>query len=258
VTAAVQSALLGRRVRLWPVVMVSAAIHAGLIVMAALERPAPVIDLQQKPIVAKLVRLGEKRPEAWLPRKEPAGAPPAPAPQAAPPIPVAKPEPQPPPPAPAPPSPKPKEAPAPKPKLASPAPRSSAGNDVLASVLSKVKREKAAAEPVYGDPEGDPLGDASEAAAGDHYLALVERALRESYVLPVTISERDRLHLRATVLLFIDAEGKILRHAFESRSGNEGFDAALERAIGAARLPPPPQELRQKYRTEGLGVIYRP
>jgi colicin import membrane protein len=257
VSAAVQSPLLGRRDRLWPLVVVSAALHAGFIVLAVVARPAPVIDLQQKPIVAKLVRLGQKRPEAWLPRKEPAAPPPAPAtPQA--PIPVAKPEPQPPPPAPAPPSPKPKEAPAPKPKpRPAAAPRSSAGNDVLASVLSRVKREKAAEEPVYGDPEGDPLGDASEASAGDRYLALVQRALRESYVLPATISERDRLHLRATVLLFIDAEGRILRHTFESRSGNEAFDAALERAIDAARLPPPPMELRQKYRTEGLGVIYR-
>jgi colicin import membrane protein len=255
VTAAVQSPLFGRRERLWPLVMVSAAIHAGLIALAVIVRPAPVIDLQQKPIVAKLVRLGEKRPQAWLPRKEPAGPPPAPAPQA-PPVPVAKPEPTPPPPAPAPPSPKPKEAPAPKPKPAA-ASRSS-GNDVLASVLSRVKREKAAEEPVYGDPEGDPFGDASEGSAGDRYLALVQRALNESYVLPATISERDRIHLRATVLLFIDAEGRILRHTFESRSGNEAFDAALDRAIEAARLPPPPAELRQKYRTEGLGVIYRP
>jgi colicin import membrane protein len=111
---------------------------------------------------------------------------------------------------------------------------------------------------VYGDPEGDPLGDASEAAAGDRYLALVERALRESYVLPATISERDRLHLRATVVLIIDAEGRIVRHTFESRSGNDAFDAALERAVSDARLPPPPEELRQKCRTEGMAVTYRP
>ncbi len=251
--AAVQSPLLGGRERLWPVVIISAAIHAGLIVLAALERPAPTIDLEQKPIVAKLVRLGEKRPEAWLPRKEPAAAPAAPAPEAVP-LPVAKPEPK---PAPAPPTakPKPKEAPRPKPAAASP--RSSAGSDVLSSVLSKVKRDKAAAEPAYGDPQGDPRGDASEGSPGDEYLALVERALRDSYILPATISERDRVHLRATVLIFIDGEGQVLRFAFENRSGNDAFDSALERAIRAARLPPPPQALRQKYRTEGLGVIYR-
>jgi colicin import membrane protein/protein TonB len=121
-----------------------------------------------------------------------------------------------------------------------------------------VKRDKALSEPVYGDPAGDPLGDSSEASAGDAYLALVERSLRESYVLPATLSERDRMYLKATVILYLDADGQVRRYAFETRSGNDAFDAALERAIRAARLPPPPPELRRKYRTEGLGVVYRP
>jgi colicin import membrane protein len=243
-----QSPLLVRRERLWPVVLVSLAVHAALIVGAALHRPAPQIDLAQKPIVAKLVRLGEKRPEQWLPRKE-AAPPPAAAAE-----PVALPSPQAPPAPPAAPAPRAKPAP----PRARPAPQPAPGRDVLASVLSRVRRDKALSEPVYGDPSGDPQGDASEASAGDQYLALVERALRESYVLPATISERDRLHLKATVVLYLDTDGRVLRHAFESSSGNGAFDAALERAIRAARLPPPPPELRQKYRNEGLGVVYRP
>ena len=121
-----------------------------------------------------------------------------------------------------------------------------------------MKRENALSEPVYGDPQGDPLGDSSEAGEGDQYLALVVRSLRESYVLPSTISERDRVHLKATVILYLEADGQVLRYAFESKSGNGAFDAALERAIRAARIPPPPSELRKKYRDEGLGVVYRP
>jgi colicin import membrane protein/protein TonB len=77
-------------------------------------------------------------------------------------------------------------------------------------------------------------------------------------VLPSTISDRDRLHLKATVVLYLDSDGSVLRYAFESRSGDSAFDAALERAIHAARIPPPPAEFRQKYRNEGLGVLYRP
>jgi colicin import membrane protein/protein TonB len=251
-SALAQSPLLARRDRLWPIVSLSLAVHAAVIALTMLHKPAPLVDLEQKPIMAKLVRLGEKRPQHLLPRIE-AAPPPAAAPEA-PPVPAAKPEPAPRP------APVPKAqptAPAPKPK---PAQRTAAssGGDVLSSVLSRVRREKALSEPTYGDPQGNPLGDASEAGEGDQYLALVERSLRESYVLPATISDRDRLHLKATVVLYLDSDGSVLRYAFESRSGDSAFDAALERAIHAARIPPPPAEFRQKYRNEGLGVLYRP
>ncbi len=247
------SPLFSQRERLWPVILVSLLVPAGLIGAAVLHPPTTRIDLGQKPIVAKLVRLGEKKPQQYLPRKEEAAPPPAPA-AAAVPIPTAKPAP-PPPPAKAVAA---KATPAaPKPAPAGRKAPENGRGDVLASVLSRVRKDKAA-EPVYGDPNGDPRGDASEAEAGDQYLALVERSLRESYVLPSTISERDRMHLKATLVLYIDADGRVLRFAFENRSGNGAFDAALERAVHAARLPPPPPELRSKYRNEGLGVLYRP
>ena len=245
-----QSPLFGRRERLWPLVVVSVLAHAAVIAAALLHKPSAQIDLEQRPIVAKLVRLGEKRPQQFLPRKEEAAPPPA----AAVPVPVPAQKPQPPAPPAAPVAQAKPTAPAPK----APAPKAAGKSDVLASVLSRVRRDKALSEPAYGDPQGDPLGDASEASAGDQYLALVERSLRESYVLPATISDRDRLHLKATVILYIDADGQVLRYTFESKSGNGAFDAALDRAIRAARIPPPPNDLRKKYRNEGLGVVYRP
>ncbi len=73
---------LSRHDRMWPAVGASVLAHAFVIVWAlSRQTPAP-IDQGQKAIVAKLVRLGEKRPEEWLPRKEappPPAAPPAPA-----------------------------------------------------------------------------------------------------------------------------------------------------------------------------------
>ncbi len=247
------SPLLAPRERLWPVVLVSLAAHVGIIAVAVVHPSAPPIDLQQKPIVAKLVRLGEKRPEQWLPRKEAPAPPAATTPQ---PVPIPSAEA---------PKPQPKTAPVPVAKPVEPpkpvpnrGPTKSGRTDVLASVMSRVEKEKVRSEPLYGDPSGVPGGDATEAGPGDQYLALVERALRESYTLPATLSDRDRMTLKATVVLYVDADGSVLRYAFETRSGNSAFDAALERAIRAARLPPPPAELRRKYRTEGLGVLYRP
>ena len=122
---------LARKDRLWPAVLVSLAVHAGLAAVAIVRRPPP-IDLGQTPIVARLVRLGEKRPEEWLPQREaaPEPAPPAPAPGA--PAPPAAPAPG-------------KTAaaakPSPRTAPAQHAGKPAGGGDPLASALSRVKRD---------------------------------------------------------------------------------------------------------------------
>lgn len=243
-SAAAASAL-GRRDRLWPAVVASAAIHLTFGGWLLAHRGAPDLEPGQKPIVAKLVRLGEKRPESYLPRKEAAPPPaaPAPAPVAVP-VPGAKA-------APVLPGAKPKEPPPPK-----PAAEGKARGESLASVLSRLEREKAAEEPRWGDPTGDAEGDSEEAGEGDRYLALVHRALQSNYRVPATISDRDRLHLAATVVLHIEPNGSIRDFKFERRSGNDAFDEALERAIRATRLPPPPPTMKDAYRRVGLGVNF--
>jgi TonB family protein len=127
------------------------------------------------------------------------------------------------------------------------------GRDALAQVISRF--ESTAPE---GSPDGDPLGTESDGDVGDRYLAAVTRALQETYTLPSTISERERMYLTATVLLFIEPDGRVARWQFAQRSQNPVFDGALERAIQTARVPPPPPEMAQRYRTQGLAVLYRP
>jgi colicin import membrane protein/protein TonB len=236
---------LGRPARIWPALLVSALVHGGLAAWALVRRAGPELDYGQKPLVAKLVRLGEVKPPQLLPRKEAEGPPPAPAPSA--PAPVVAPH-----------TPPTKSAlTAPKAKSAPAAPvNGTAGGDSLARVMSRLERDKAAEAPRWGDPSGDPTGDASEAAEGDRYLALAVRALQENYRVPSTISERDRLHLRATVVLLVEPNGTIRDFRFEKRSGNDSFDAALERAIRATRLPPPPTPMKDAYRRVGLGVNF--
>jgi colicin import membrane protein/protein TonB len=122
-------------------------------------------------------------------------------------------------------------------------------------VLNRVKKE-VAAEKQWGDPDGDAAGD-SDTAEGDRYHALVERALRSSYDVPSTISEQERLYLKATVLLYVEPEGTVTRWRFLERSGNPAFDAALERTLRATRLPPPPEAQRDFYRRTGLQVTFK-
>jgi colicin import membrane protein/protein TonB len=244
---------LSRRDRLWPAVSASVVAHAFLVVWALARQAPPPIDLEQKPIVAKLVRLGERRPEEWLPRKEappPAPAPARPAPAAVPvPVPAA---PAPPRTATSSPTKPPAATPAP-----SPAANGKAGGTSLASIMSKVQKQ--AEKDRWGDPNGSSAGD-SDSAEGDQYLALVHRALRANYVVAsVTVSERERLYLEANIILWIDPDGRITRWQLARPSGNAAFDAAVERTLRATpRVPPPPSHLRDAYRRTGINLVFQP
>ncbi len=249
----VESELLRRPDRLWPLLLASLALHAAVLGVAFYVRPPAIVPLDQKPIVAKLVRLGEKRPEQWLPRRE------VPVAEAAPAAPNAVPVPAPP----APPQktvalPSPKPAPKPSPPRPASATPGGKGSDALSRALDKVRKNDAlASKERWGDPSGSPLGEATDASEGDRYLALVTQALQSSYRLPATISEQERMYLKATVVLTVEPDGKVSSFRFEKRSGNAAFDQALERAVRDSRLPPPPPELRQRYRTVGLGVNFK-
>jgi colicin import membrane protein/protein TonB len=248
VTALPVPSELSRRDRLWPALAASAAAHALLVAWGLARRPPPPIDLEQRPIVAKLVRLGEKRPEQYLPRKE-AEPPPAPAPAAPPaPVPAAAPAP----PRPAAPAPRAKAAPRP-PAPSPPAPAGPART--LSSILSKVQRQ--ADEKAWGDPDGDRAGD-SDAGEGDAYAAQVDRALRASYVVPSTIPERERLYLEVHVVLWIEPDGRVSRWRQERSSGNPTFDAAVERTLKLTpRVPPPPEGKRDALRRNGFLLVFQ-
>jgi colicin import membrane protein/protein TonB len=231
--------------RLWPAVVASLVVHAGFFTAFAAVRPGPSLDPGQRPITARLVRLGELRPKELLPRKEAPPPPEATAPVEAPPAPSA-------PPAPAPvAAPAARSAPAPKPAAAArPDKPSRPGGSRLAGVVSQLQREIQA-----GDPGGDPLGEAGE-AEGDQYLAAVRQALRQNYRLPSTISERERLFLQATLVLSVARDGRILSWEFTKRSGNPIFDEALERAVRQTRLPPPPAAAAATY-LKGFEVDFK-
>jgi colicin import membrane protein/protein TonB len=238
---------LSRRERLWPAVSASVVAHVVLIAWAVAHRPPPPIDLEQKAIVAKLVRLGEKRPEQYLPRKD-AASPPAAAPAPVAVVPAAGA-----PPRPATPAPHAKPAPAPAPAPAPPAAKP--GSASLSSILSKVQRQ--ADEERWGDPTGTAAGD-SDTAEGDQYLALVDRALRANYVVPLTIPDRERLYLEANIILWVEPDGRIVRWRQERPSGNPTFDAAVERTLKVTpRVPAPPRNLSDSYRKIGIQLVFR-
>lgn len=247
---------LGRRDRLWPAVTASIAVHAVAIVFALRATSAPELELEQTPIRAKLVRLGEKKPEAQLPRKDVPPPPPEPAPAA-----PAPPE-APPPPPDTPPSPAamPALTPAPAPAAKTPAraapTRSRANGTGVDALLARTERELSQ-EKLYGDPEGDPDGDSEEGSAGDRYDALVSKAVHANYQVPSTIPDRERLHLKAYMTIWVESDGTISRFEITKPSGNPIFDSALDRAIRATRLPPPPGDWAQQFRKRGRTLEFK-
>jgi colicin import membrane protein/protein TonB len=113
------------------------------------------------------------------------------------------------------------------------------------------------AEPLEGRADGDPAGDALRAEEGDRYLALVQKALRDGYVLPTTISAQELLRLSCEVFIRIAADGRISQARIQAPSGNAQFDRAIESALARLTLPPPPKGFLERY-PDGLAIRYKP
>lgn len=90
-------------------------------------------------------------------------------------------------------------------------------------------------------------------AEDEEYLGLVVRELQSHHVAPKSLAERTA-PLKATLVLYIEPDGRLARWGFEARSGDAGFDRSLVEMVERARFPPPPEALREKLRTVGLGV----
>lgn len=235
-------------------VLLAAGLHVALLVSALVVPklfggPAPL----RKPIIARLVAQGKPRDQKLMPRKEePPPPPPAAAPRSAPELP-------------APPAPPTKSTPtkiappAPAPKAHAPS-REELMQRALASVSASPDRERSKAPPEEreGDAAGSPEGTAATAEEGDLYFAKVQAEILSHYSIPSIISERERMALKAVVVAWIAPDGKLIRYQFDRRSGNAQFDAALERAIKASRIPPPPPERAKAIRDEGVALEFTP
>lgn len=221
----------------------------------------------EKPVVAKLVRLGEPREKHLLPRI-PKAPPPPPASRNAPQVtpgkelstPTKAETPTPPAPEPKPAAEKSTPAASPKPPAQAAAPKdakpkASELDDIMKRFASADQVGKA--EPLPGQADGDPEGDAAEAEEGERYLALVQKRLRDNYLLPSTIPEAERIRLSAIVRIHIERSGRLARYEIEKPSGNPQFDAALEAAVTrASPFPPPPEHLLRTF-GEGFPVRFR-
>ena len=219
---------------------ISIALHLGLVGAAWMfsRETGPAIDLSAKPIQAKLVRLGEKRDEKLLPRMQP-NAPPPPEPVAAS-------------------TPSPSSTPlAPKPVTPKAPPKKDLNKDLFAAFDKSKPVTKA--DKVAGAADGDVNGDSDDASEGERYFGLISSRVKRGYDVSSAISDAERVRLTATIILYIDASGKVLRTVWQAKSGNALFDSAVESAVQkASPFPPPPPHFAGDLSRAGVALKFRP
>ncbi len=245
--AAAQSLLAPRPSKVAPFFALSIVGHVAVIFVGLIANwvLAPkLIDLDQKPIHASLVRLGKPRDEKLLPRKE---EPPPPKEEKAPEpvaIPLAAP----------------KAIPIPnldakKAPSKDDAKKEAEAKKRLASAFSKMTALKP--EEAEGKADGDPSGDSAK-EEGERYFGMISAQVRRYYDVSNTIPEAERRTLKAEVSMRVSSTGEASEVKIKKGSGNELFDEAVLSAVKkAAPFSPPPEQLR-KVLQGGVTLVFSP
>ena len=221
---------------LGPGLALAVALHVAVVAAAfflprLLDRPHPL----RKPVIAHLVALGKPRDPRLMPRKEtepPAAAQSSSAPAT---------------------SGAPSSAKGPPRQLT----RQEMMERALAGAARRTRDEKPDPERA-GQESGSPGGTAASAEEGEKYFGEVEDRIHANYLVPSVVSERERLYLSATVVIYIGRDGSIVKHVMTKPSGNSFIDQALVLALQRTRLPAPPAELAKLVRDEGLEINFKP
>jgi TonB family protein len=215
---------------------VSVVVHAAAVaaIIAMSFYVPPKLDINSKPVTAHLVRIGEARNPKFLPRKD--VTPPAPPKAFEVPTPVAAPRPR---------------------------PRENRATSIFdkvnkpQSIFDHVTQQPSTAvfDKLEGDPNGNALGDASQ-AEGEQYYALLQAKIRQYFRIGgVPESELDKL--RAILDLQLSSKGDLLHVEVAVSSGNATYDAEVVAAVKrAAPFGAPPEHLVKEV-TSGVEVEFR-
>jgi TonB family protein len=231
---AAQSLLASKPSRMTPFFFFSAGMHAGIVVVGAILSwvlATPPIDLDQKPIIASLVRQGKKRDEKLLPRKEEA------------------------------PPPEEEKVLIPTPDVKTPPPKPTAKAekppDKRKSLFDALNKASKADDP-EGEENGDPKGDSAK-QEGERYYGIIKSAVRRFYDVTNTIAESERIRLSADVIIRLDAEGGLIDVRLAKPSDNAQFNEAVITAVKkAAPFGPPPPALKGPLKKDGVQLRFTP
>jgi TonB family protein len=86
------------------------------------------------------------------------------------------------------------------------------------------------------------------------YAGHITDKLRSNWALPVYLQTQG---LRATVRIYIDGKGSLVRFQFIQNSGNDVFDEYVKGAIQRSNpFAPPPEEMARGLRNSGIEVLF--
>jgi TonB family protein len=224
---------------------ISIALHIAAVVVFVVvaNRAPPQMDLDQAIIKTKLVKLGKKRDEKLLPRIDAKKAPPPPPKAAA----IAN-------------------APADKksPKVTD---RDSAMKEALSKVkspepdpdsLTDLINKRLGTPSDEGHEQGSKFGDAITGRLKAQYSDLLAAKIQNGYEVPSTLSDQERISLRAVLLVQIGSEGELITAKVVKSSGNATYDnAVLRSAKQSAPFQPPPLTLRDFF-AKGVQIEFCP
>lgn len=116
---------------------------------------------------------------------------------------------------------------------------------------------------IIGRVDGSVHGSGSEGQAGDVYLGRIEMSLRQSFVVPVFLTEDELQKLRVDVMIVrLDASGHVLEYRVSRKSGSPAFDGAALDAVrrfvpaegGSKVFPEPPADMLDLINRRGVLV----
>ncbi|HJZ88071.1 MAG TPA: TonB family protein [Polyangia bacterium] len=218
--------------------VVTLALHGGAVglILYSHMRPSEPVLMPREFMVAKIVRLGRKRPKNLLPT-----------------IPMPPPEPT---------APKEavklteNEAAKPAPKTEKPPPETKPGDFKQALARARQLEKLQAQADQEGDPSGDPSGTSDTASAGDLYATAIFKVYFEQWKVPHLASAQG---LSARARVFINAQGNVLRAQVVKPSGNGPYDDSVVEVLNRVKkLPPPPPGLAQRFERSGLSLEFVP
>ena len=215
--------------------VVTALLHGGIatIVMVQHMRADPPVLMPRDFMVAKIVRLGRKRPKNLLPTIPVQPAPMAP--KAA--VKLTD-----------------NETAKVTPKTEPPPPDSKPGD--LQKALSRARQlsHLQAQADQEGDPAGDPEGNSDTASPGDLYATLVYKLYHEQWNLPHLAAAQG---LAAVARVFVDGQGNVLNATIAKASGNGPFDDSVTEVLHKVKkLPPPPPALALRFERSGIALEF--
>lgn len=103
-----------------------------------------------------------------------------------------------------------------------------------------------------------PVSRASNAKAHRAYIIAVASALQSYYKLPENIPKAHRAELSAEVLIYVGAQGQVLKYEVIKAHENGEFMNALHTMLKSLSFPPPPKSYVRELSEDGFVVRFKP